>query len=107
MKLRILLIISLHLLLVACVQRHGAVVVLSQPEGVEVADVKTGMVLGVTPFQYWWRDDSLKRKFVNIRAQKEGYADKTNSFWIDLNHKNKKDALENAQAVQMTLDKLN
>lgn len=107
MKLRIFWIILLNLLLVACVQHHGAVVVRSQPQGAEVVDVKTGMVLGVTPFRYWWRDDSLSRKFVNIRAQKDGYADKTNSFWVDLNHENKDDALEDAQTVQMHLDKRN
>lgn len=107
MKLRILPIFLLSLLLTACVEHHGAVVVRSQPQGAEVVDVKSGIVLGVTPFRYWWRDDSLNRKFVNIRVQKEGYADKTNSFWVDLNHKNKDDAVENAQAVQMNLDKRN
>ena len=69
-----------------------------------MVDVKTGVIMGITPLQYWWRDDGLTRKFVNIRVQKEGYRDKTNSFWVDLRHTSRDDALENAQPVQMALD---
>lgn len=84
---------------------HGAAFIHSRPSGAEVVDVKTGVVLGVTPVKVWWRDDSISRKFVNIRVQKEGYLDKTNSFWVDLRHDNREAALENAQSVDMILDK--
>ncbi len=95
----------MSLLLAGCAQHHGAVVVRTQPVGAEVVDVKTGVIMGVTPLQYWWRDDNITRKFVNIRVQKEGYRDKTNSFWVDLRHDSRQAALENAQPVQMALDK--
>lgn len=93
------------LFLSACAH-HGAAVIDSRPSGAEVVDVKTGALLGVTPVKVRWRDDSLARKFVNIRVHKEGYRDKTNSFWIDLRHDSRKSALENPQSVDMILEKV-
>jgi len=98
-------LLLLSLFLTGCAQHHGAVVVQSLPAGADVVDVKTGVTMGVTPLKYWWRDDSVTRKFVNIRVQKEGYHDKTNSFWVDLRHKDRQSALDSAQPIQMTLDK--
>ena len=98
------LILLFSLLLSACAQ-HGAAYIQTRPPGAEVVDVKTGVALGVTPFKYWWRDDSVSRKFVNIRVHKEGYRDKTNSFWVDLRHDSRKTALDNAQTIEMVLQK--
>ncbi len=99
------LVLLLSVLLSACAH-HGAAAINSHPSGAEVIDVKTGVALGVTPVKVWWRDDSISRKFVNIRVQKEGYRDKTNSFWVDLRHDNRETALENAHPVEMILDKV-
>ena len=99
------LVLTLSVLLSACAH-HGAAAIYSRPSGAEVIDVKTGVALGVTPVKVWWRDDSISRKFVNIRVQKEGYRDKTNSFWVDLRHDSRETALENAQPVEMILDKV-
>lgn len=104
MKKTILLILLSSLFLSACAH-HGAAYIHSTPSGAEVVDVKTGISMGVTPFKYWWRDDAASRKFVNIRVHKEGYRDKTNSFWVDLRHENRKAALENPQSVEMVLEK--
>ena len=98
------LVLALSIFLSACAH-HGAAAIQSRPAGAEVVDVKTGVVLGVTPVKVWWRDDSISRKFVNIRVQKEGYLDKTNSFWVDLRHDSRKTALENPQSVEMILEK--
>jgi hypothetical protein len=100
------LIPLLSLFLSACAAHHGAANIYSEPSGAEVVDVKSGVLLGVTPFTSWWRDDSVSRKFVNIRVQKEGYRDKTNSFWVTLRHDSRESAVENAQTVEMTLDKV-
>jgi hypothetical protein len=104
MKKSTILMLLLSLFLTACAQHNGAVVIRTQPEGAEIVDVKSGVSLGVTPLTYWWRDDDSTQKFVNIRAQKEGYRDKTNSFWVDLRHKSRDEALENAQPVDMIMD---
>jgi len=104
MKKLTLLVLVLSVLLSACA-KHGAAYIHSRPPGAEVVDVKTGVLMGVTPVKYWWRDDSQSRKFINIRVQKEGYQDKTNSFWVDLRFDSRKAALENAQSVEMVLDK--
>ncbi len=84
---------------------HGAAYIETQPSGAEVVDAKTGVVLGVTPIKVWWQDDSQARKFVNIRVQKEGYLDKTSSFWLTLRHATRESALANPQSVEMVLDK--
>jgi hypothetical protein len=63
------------------------------------------VVLGVTPIKAWWRDDSQLRKFVNIRVQKEGYLDKTSSFWLTLRHKTRESAMQNPQSVELVLEK--
>lgn len=99
-------LIPLIILFLSACAHHGAAAIKSRPSGAEVVDVKTGVLLGVTPFRHWWRDDASSRKFVNIRVQKEGYHDKTNSFWIDLRHDSRKSALENAQPVDMILEKV-
>ncbi len=104
MKKSIMLMVLSSLMLTACAH-HGAAEIHSRPSGAEVVDVKTGDLLGVTPVKVWWRDDSASRKFVNIRVQKEGYLDKTNSFWVTLRHDSRKTAMENAQTVEMVLDK--
>jgi hypothetical protein len=105
MKKSTILVLLLGLFLTACAQHNGAVVIRTLPEGAEVVDLKSGVVMGVTPLKYWWRDDDSTREFVNIRAHKEGYHDKTNSFWVDLRHKSREEALENAQPVDMIMEK--
>lgn len=92
------------LFLSACAH-HGAAYIETQPSGAEVVDAKTGVVLGVTPIKVWWQDDSQSRKFINIRVQKEGYLDKTSSFWLTLRHGSRESALAHPQSVEMVLDK--
>lgn len=105
MKKLTLLMALFGLMLSACAH-HGAAEIHSRPAGAEVVDVRTGVHLGVTPVKVWWRDDSASRKFVNIRVQKEGYRDKTNSFWVTLRHDSRQTALDNAQEVHMILEEL-
>jgi len=99
------LLLSASVFLSACAH-HGAAQIQTQPAGAEVVDIKTGVLLGVTPVKVWWKEGKQGRKFVNIRVQKEGYMDKTSSFWVTLRHKSRASALDNAQSVEMTLDTL-
>lgn len=62
-------------------------------------------VFGVTPVKVWWKEHGERRVFVNVRLQKEGYRDKTISFWVNLDHANREDALKNAPPVEVNLDK--
>ena len=107
-KLSLVMLIVASLFLSACAsQNHGSALIESQPEGAEVVNTKSGVILGVTPVKVWWREDGKSRLFVNIRAQKPGYQDKTNSFWVTLRYKNREDALKDPQSVKMILDKAN
>ena len=102
----ILKIIPLLLIIIlgGCV-RHGAAFIETLPSGAEVVDLSDDTIIGVTPVKVWWRDGSGKRKFVNVRFQKNGYRDKTSSFWVTLRHADKASALDNPQHVEITLDK--
>ncbi len=100
------ILIAASTLMLASCAHHGAALIESNPSGAEVVDVNEGTLLGVTPFISRWKE-SGERKFVNIRIQKEGYADKTTSFWVSLRHRSRDAAIENAQSIEMNLDKLN
>ncbi len=94
----------LSLTLVGCAH-HGAAMIESQPTGAEVVDLDNDTLVGVTPVKVWWKESGNERKFVNIRLQKEGYRDKTTSFWVTLRHGSRDSAVNNPQSVEVTLDK--
>lgn len=79
----------------------------SEPQGAEVVYVDTGVVLGTTPFHYWWETKSPDKRFINVRFQKPGYNDKTTAFYINPRHKSHTDALNDPHHVKITLDKSN
>ena len=92
------------LVLTGCAN-HGAALIKTIPEGVEVVNLADDTVLGLTPVTVWWREGTEKRKFVNIRLQKVGYRDKTSSFWVTLRHGSKDSALAEPQFVEIKMDK--
>lgn len=92
------------LLLTGCAN-HGAALIHTEPSGAEVVNLEDDTVLGVTPVKVWWREGTEKRKFVNIRVQKDGYRDKTSSFWVTLRHSTKEGALAEPQYVEIKMDK--
>lgn len=101
--LRVFAVVTALVLVSACV-RHGAALIVSEPEGAEVVDLSDDIVLGVTPVKVWWKDRE-HRLFVNVRLQKEGYLDKTTSFWVNLDHATRDEALDSAAPVKVILDK--
>jgi hypothetical protein len=85
--------------------RHGAAIIVSEPEGAEVVDLSDDTIFGITPVKVWWTEHGERRVFVNIRLQKEGYRDKTTSFWVNLDHATRGKALKDPQPVEVILDK--
>ncbi len=104
-QLKKILLLASVLGLASCAH-HGAALIESNPSGAEVVDINEGTLLGVTPFISRWKEGD-ERKFVNIRVQKDGYADKTTSFWVSLRYKTRDAAIKNAQSIEMNLEKLN
>ena len=90
--------------LAACAH-HGAAQISSIPSGAEVVDMDGDVLLGVTPVKVWWKENKESRKFINVRIQKDGYRDKTTSFWVTLRHSTRDSAVENPQMVEISLDK--
>lgn len=98
--------VGLLLVLVAgCTSYHGVAHIQSNPAGAQVYDMDDSTVLGITPVKVWWREPEEGRKFVNIRVHKEGYSDKTTSFWMSLRHTSKQDAESEPQNVNIELEK--
>lgn len=93
-------------LFISACARHGAALITSEPEGAEVVDMSDDTVFGVTPVKAWWTEHGERRKFVNIRLQKEGYRDKTTSFWVNLDHATRRGALKRPPPVEVILDKV-
>lgn len=86
---------------------YAAVQFDSEPQGAEVVYVDTGVVLGTTPFKYWWEATSPNKQFINVRFQKAGYRDKTTAFYINPRHKSHEEALRDPHHVTITLDESN
>lgn len=101
-----LLLLCLSLLFLGgCVSNYGAASFDSTPDGVQVFDMEDGSVIGVTPVQFLWRSNNIKRKYMNVRMHKEGYQDVVKSFWLSLDYKSETDARKNPQSVQFELIK--
>lgn len=86
---------------------YAGVEIDSEPQGAEVVYVDTGVVLGTTPFKYWWETTSSEKQFINVRFQKPGYNDKTTAFYINPRHESHEAALGDPHHVKITLDESN
>lgn len=87
--------------------RYAGVEFDSEPQGAEVVYIDTGVVLGTTPFTYWWETSSREKQFINVRFQKAGYRDKTTAFYINPRHKSHTEAMRDPHHVTINLDKSN
>jgi len=83
---------------------YAGVEIDSEPRGAEVVYVDTGVVLGTTPFTYWWETTSRDKRFINVRFQKPGYRDKTTAFYINPRHASHQAALRDPHHVKVILD---
>lgn len=86
---------------------YAAVKIESEPQGAEVVNVDTDVVMGTTPLTYWWETGSSERVFVNVRFQKPGYEDKPSAFYINPRHKSHTEAVRDPHYIKVTLDEEN
>jgi len=98
-------IFAICLTLSACGAHYGAAKFVSDPPGAEVTNADDGTVIGITPVTMFWKDSSGKRQHPAIRLKKDGYHEKISSFWLSMRHKNQEDAIENAQLVEVKMQK--
>lgn len=103
--LRIALLAMLLPTVVGCSKHYGAALMKSDPPGAEVVDLSDDSLIGITPVKAWWKTGDDSRKFVNIRFQKDGYRDKTMSFWLTTRHSSRDDAVAKPQIVETSLEK--
>lgn len=98
-------LISLCLLMTlsACANYYGAARIMSVPSGAEVINLEDGSLIGVTPILYMKKDSSDRRQTIIIRLKKEGYYDKTSSFWMQMRNKTALSAEQNADSVEIEL----
>lgn len=88
-----------------CASNHyAAALIKSEPAGAEVVDLADDSLIGITPVVAWWKSSEESRRFVNIRLQKNGYRDKTMSFWLNLRHPSREEAVAKPQIVETKLD---
>jgi len=98
-------IFALCLTLSACGAHYGAARFVSDPPGAEVINLDDGTVIGITPVTMFWKDSSDARQHPAIRLKKDGYYEKVSSFWLSMRHGNQKEAIENAQLVEIKMQK--
>jgi hypothetical protein len=105
--LRLASIIACSLLFTGCASYYGAARLQSNPPGAEVVNLEDDTALGITPVSVWWKGDSNKPKFINVRFKKPGYRSKVTAFWINLRHSSRADAEADPQTVNVQLEKEN
>lgn len=98
-------IIVLSFALSACGAHYGAARFVSDPPGAEVINLDDGTVIGITPVTMFWKDSSAARQHPAIRLKKDGYYEKVSSFWLSMRHNSQKEAIENAQLVEVKMQK--
>lgn len=89
-----------------CVSHHGAAKITSSPSGAEVINAETGEVLGVTPLLINWTENRGTRQQILVKLNKEGYYQKTEGFWLDMNSKSLKEAKNRPNLVEISMRKI-
>ena len=97
---------STLLFVTACASYHGAAKITSSPAGAQVINVETGEVLGVTPLLLDWKERVGTRQQILIKLNKDGYYQKTEGFWLDMNARNAKKAAEMPNLVEIPMRKI-
>ena len=93
-------------MLSGCAAHHGAAQITSTPIGAQVINVDTGEVLGVTPLLIQWKERRGTRQQILVKLNKEGYYEKTEAFWLDMNAKTAKTAAQTPNFVEIPMRKI-
>ncbi len=95
---------GLLLALAGCAS-YGGAYIQSVPPGAEVVNLEDDSLLGRTPVKVWWKGADGEAKQVHVRFQKPGYRDRITSFWVNVRHASKENALAEAQPVNVELER--
>ena len=101
--LRFCAILACCALLGACATYYGAAEIVSDPPGAEVINLDDGSIIGTTPVTFVRKDGSDRRQTIILRFKKEGFYDKTSSFWMTMRHRSAEQAQQDAQRVEVEL----
>ena len=93
-------------ILSACAAHHGAAKITSNPTGAEVINVETGEILGLTPLLVEWKERRGTRQQILVKLNKEGYYQKTEGFWLDMNSNSAKKAAQSPNLVEIPMRKI-
>ena len=99
-------IVFASLITTACASYHGAAQITSSPAGAQVISLETGEVLGVTPLLVNWKERVGTRQQILIKLNKDGYYQKTEGFWLDMNFRNAKKAAKMPNYVEIPMRKI-
>ena len=89
-----------------CAAHHGAAQITSTPTGAQVINVDTGEVLGVTPLLVEWKERRGTRQQILVKLNKEGYYEKTEHFWLNMNSRSAKKAAKTPNLVEVPMRKI-
>ena len=88
-----------------CASHYGAMRVDSTPRGAQVISLEDNTVVGVTPVILVMKGSSERRQHIIVRLHKEGFYDKTDSFWMEMRHRSHEQASQDAQQIKVELEK--
>lgn len=88
-----------------CASHYGAARITSIPAGAQVINLEDNSVVGVTPTVVALKDSSDRRQHIILRFKKEGYYDKTDSFWMNMRHRSLDHAKQNLQSLEVKMQK--
>ncbi len=102
-KVKLTLAIPVLLLAVSGCSSYGAAKIQSVPSGAEVLNLEDDSLLGTTPVMIHWKNDREESKLITVRFRKVGYNDKVTAFWVNMRHRSRADAENEAQPVKVEL----
>jgi len=104
-KIRFIGLLLTLLAATGCASHYGAMRVDSTPSGAQVISLEDNSVVGVTPVILVMKGSSERRQHVIVRLHKDGFYDKTDSFWMEMRHRTHKEASQQAQQFKVELNK--
>ncbi|MDC0948939.1 hypothetical protein OAS86_06330 [Gammaproteobacteria bacterium] len=82
---------------------HGAALIETVPEGANVVEIDSGSHLGTTPFMTRWEEQDSVQRQINVVIKRDGYVDKSTTFYVTLKHSSRQAAESDPNLVRVTL----
>lgn len=87
-----------------CASHYGAMRIDSSPSGAQVISLEDNSVVGVTPVVLVMKGSNERRQHIIVRLLKDGFYEKTDSFWMEMRHRSPEKAGQDAQEFKITLE---